>query len=309
MKVICPNCGEIINVSHKCNEVDCRKCNSQFFYQTGADLLAKKYKQLMNEGKNNLYNRGDYEEAIKNYSEAIKLKDNDFASISGICIALCLKSTFDDFHYKDVIEAINTYDIELNKENTFLLLSLFTSLVKYIKIYLLEVNNRFEINNTFASIDLFNYFRKDTQDCLDLINFIKDSLSLTESEEYEDYKKEVDTNFDNRLEEVEKMLKEKESSTFKVNHEGIYDFKGDLVSKEDIDEKIEISDDLRIFLPNTKFLKLRKWTFISMGLCLLALIALLILGFALNLDILKYLSIIPGLAIVIIYIIFYKKTK
>lgn len=309
MKIICPNCGKVIDSKKSDQSSYCKHCTYKFNTVDGENLLIKKYKFLQNDAKKKLFNELNFEESFKEYKECLEYKPNDIASISGMCMNKIISSTFNDFKYLECKDLFEQYDIVLDKENTFLLLNFLKDLVKYIGTYYREANARLIDNGVFLNLDYLKMYVKNNEDIMSLLEYFKETLTLVDDEEFSDFVSEVDSDFKDNFRKQYELAYKIKNETFKVNGLGVYSY--DLNKVDGFDKKLDINkvEDMRIFVPDEKFLKLRKSSFVTISICFIALIGILIAGFVTKINWIYVFMLIPLAIGGVMFYFYYKSTK
>ena len=67
MKVICPNCKEVIDVKQDDKYGYCKHCSNQFVTSDALNLLVKQYKKINNYAKTQLFTNLNVDEAFSAY--------------------------------------------------------------------------------------------------------------------------------------------------------------------------------------------------------------------------------------------------
>ena len=86
MKVICPNCKEVIDVKQDDKYGYCKHCSNQFVTSDALNLLVKQYKKINNYAKTQLFTNLNVDEAFSAYKSLLKLRPNDLNAITGVSI-------------------------------------------------------------------------------------------------------------------------------------------------------------------------------------------------------------------------------
>ncbi|MDY5646415.1 MAG: hypothetical protein SPF22_05345, partial [Candidatus Onthovivens sp.] len=121
MKVICPNCKEVIDVKQDDKYGYCKHCSNQFVTSDALNLLVKQYKKINNYAKTQLFTNLNVDEAFSAYKSLLKLRPNDLNAITGMADCYFLGSTLDNFKGEEVINLFEEYDITLDRENSYLI--------------------------------------------------------------------------------------------------------------------------------------------------------------------------------------------
>lgn len=276
MKVICPNCGKVINTISNKDKVFCNKCGMTFFTNQGKELFDKRYKAVQKNAYNKVYINGEYEEGYKAYEACLELQENDLTSITGMCFARIYGQTFDKLMFTEVKNIINKYDIVLNTENTFVYLSFVNDMFRQINYFYSQVDERLKENDIFLSLVFFNYFKEGVNQIEELVTFFKESLEIVEESEFKEFTQENTIflgKFDDNLEKIKKF-KEK---NYSVNKVGIVNFNGDVIEEKNFDEEVtkDITDmSLEVILVDEKA---KRNTYIVGGIVFLLIIVAIIM--------------------------------
>lgn len=285
MKVICPQCGKVIDTNLNKDTVFCSECGNNFSFEQGKKLFDRQFGQISKAAFVYLNQKGDYDKAIELFKECLEIKNDDLSSIIGIALATLYRQDFLNLNFDKIIPLIDQYEIYLNEENTFLFLSFMEDVIKETKRYLIEANERLFKDGKCISRIYLNNYEQSLKDIITLINYFKDAIAICSEEEknifYQDH------NMDDEL----NALEEKVKSLQEIRHEVL--------------ENEESLDDNRIIVVNTKGLKTYRYAMgfeIAMAIIM---IVFLLLGVFLKNNLFYYLILIPlGLG-VIGYLIYY----
>ncbi len=187
MKVICPNCGKLLEVSRDAQTCFCSECGSNFSQKTGIDELNKNYKSFQRDADVQINRFGDYKRAIEDYEDSLALKPNDFASISGIILVKLYSQSFDKPAFSEIEKIINSFDIYLNHENTFLYLCLIRDVIKQVTIFNEEGLERLRIDNKFRSKEYLDFYINGMKSALDALKFLNDNIEICDQEEVKEF--------------------------------------------------------------------------------------------------------------------------
>lgn len=285
MKVICPQCGKVIDTNLNKDTVFCSECGSNFSFEQGKKLFDRQFGQISKAAFVCLNQKGDYDKAIELFNECLEIKSDDLSSIIGIALATLYRQDFLNLNFDKIIPLIDQYEIYLNEENTFLFLSFMEDVIKETKRYLIEANERLFKDGKCISRIYLNNYEQSLKDIITLINYFRDAITICSEEEknifYQDH------NMDDELNTLEDKIK----SLQEIHHEVL--------------ENEESLDDNRIIVVNTKGLKTYRYAMgfeIAMAIIM---IVFLLLGVFLKNNLFYYLILIPlGLG-VIGYLIYY----
>ena len=291
MKVICPNCKEVIDVKQDDKYGYCKHCSNQFVTSDALNLLVKQYKKINNYAKTQLFTNLNVDEAFSAYKSLLKLRPNDLNAITGMADCYFLGSTLDNFKGEEVINLFEEYDITLDRENSYLILNYILEIMKYCRIYFREAE-RTKKDNKFIKKEYEEWFKKNNESVSKLLEYVDSIIPLVDKEELDTFRNDEQPQFNENLKALQTQCEENKTKVFECLDENEYEL-----------------EDKRIITPNKKLNKLRKYCFIGITICAVIFLVLLITGIATKINILSYLSIIPALGIGVIFYIFYRKTK
>lgn len=291
MKVICPNCKEVIDVKQDDKYGYCKHCSNQFVTSDALNLLVKQYKKINNYAKTQLFTNLNVDEAFSAYKSLLKLRPNDLNSITGMADCYFLGSTLDNFKGEEVINLFEEYDITLDRENSYLILNYMLEIMKYCRIYFREAE-RTKKDNKFIKKEYEEWFKKNNESISKLLEYVDSIIPLVDKEELDTFRNDEQPQFNENFKALQTQCEENKTKVFECLDENEYEL-----------------EDKRIITPNKKLNKLRKYCFIGISICAVIFLVLLITGIATKINILSYLSIIPALGIGVIFYIFYRKTK
>lgn len=291
MKVICPNCKEVIDVKQDDKYGYCKHCSNQFVTSDALNLLVKQYKKINNYAKTQLFTNLNVDEAFSAYKSLLKLRPNDLNAITGMADCYFLGSTLDNFKGEEVINLFEEYDITLDRENSYLILNYMLEIMKYCRIYFREVE-RTKKDNKFIKKEYEEWFKKNNESISKLLAYVDSIIPLVDKEELDTFRNDEQPQFNENFKALQTQCEENKTKVFECLNENEYEL-----------------EDKRIITPNKKLNKLRKYCFIGITICAVIFLVLLITGIATKINILSYLSIIPALGIGAIFYIFYRKTK
>ena len=291
MKVICPNCKEVIDVKQDDKYGYCKHCSNQFVTSDALNLLVKQYKKINNYAKTQLFTNLNVDEAFSAYKSLLKLRPNDLNAITGMADCYFLGSTLDNFKGEEVINLFEEYDITLDRENSYLILNYMLEIMKYCRIYFREAE-RTKKDNKFIKKEYEEWFKKNNESISKLLEYVDSIIPLVDKEELDTFRNDEQPQFNENLKALQTQCEENKTKVFECLDENEYEL-----------------EDKRIITPNKKLNKLRKYCFIGITICAVIFLVLLITGIATKINILSYLSIIPALGIGVIFYIFYRKTK
>lgn len=291
MKVICPNCKEVIDVKQDDKYGYCKHCSNQFVTSDALNLLVKQYKKINNYAKTQLFTNLNVDEAFSAYKSLLKLRPNDLNAITGMADCYFLGSTLDNFKGEEVINLFEEYDITLDRENSYLILNYMLEIMKYCRIYFREAE-RTKKDNKFIKKEYEEWFKKNNESISKLLAYVDSIIPLVDKEELDTFRNDEQPQFNENFKALQTQCEENKTKVF-----------------ERLNENEHELEDKRIIAPNKKLNKLRKYCFIGISICAVIFLVLLITGISTKINILSYLSIIPALGIGAIFYIFYRKTK
>lgn len=273
MKVICPRCGNIIEISKKDKTCFCSECGNNFSKEQGQEAISRKYKSLQNLAYRLAYDRLDYEGAIQAYKESLQLKSNDFSSIIGIILCKLYGQTFDKLEFKEIINILNSYDISLNNENTFIYLNFIKDVLGQVNVFYEESTSRLMKDGKFINSQYKTYFLDGLKDIHEALLFLKDNLSICYEPEVKEFSESDDT-----LKNLDLVISKVED---------------DLNKDLEVEKEETTLDDLSVIIVDEKDRnKLTKFYIVSGGIIILAII-ILILGSALKNNLIYIALVVP----------------
>ena len=287
MKVICPRCGNIIEISKKDKTCFCSECGNNFSTEQGQEAISRKYKSLQNLAYRLAYDRLDYEGAIQAYKESLQLKSNDFSSIIGIILCKLYGQTFDKLEFKEIINILNSYDISLNNENTFIYLNFIKDVLGQVNVFYEESTSRLMKDGKFINSQYKTYFLDGLKDIHEALLFLKDNLSICYEPEVKEFSESDDT-----LKNLDLVISKVED---------------DLNKDLEVEKEETTLDDLSVIIVDEKDRnKLTKFYIVSGGIIVLAII-ILILGSALK-NYLIYIALVVPIILGIVLLFILKNT-
>ena len=214
MKVMCTKCGKVISCYDTDKTVFCNECGNNVFVEEGLNLLNKQYKAYIDRANRFTYQLYDYEKAIEEYKNALKIKPNDFTCVLGILLCNLSMQTLDDLRFNKVEEILNSYDIALNNENTFIFLNLVDDIIKHVHIFYNSINSKFTSNGKFINENYLRMYRDGLNDVVDALEFIKSVFELCDEAELKEF---VETNnVPQKVDEEIKIACEKRKDVYEV---------------------------------------------------------------------------------------------
>lgn len=219
MKVICPGCGKLIDINRKTEKVYCNECGNTFTQDQGLEILNKKYKLFQDKAYKACYHENDYKIALELYNEALAIKPNDFCSIVEIILCNLYAQKFDAPAFNKIIPILNSYDVYLNNENTFVYLSFLRDVIKQVEVFNEEGLTRLRNENgEFLSETYLSYYLNGMKDALEALKELQTYIPLCSEDEKKEY---IENDFDviTKLDTTIKFLEEHISKEYKVASE------------------------------------------------------------------------------------------
>ena len=303
MKIICPDCNEIIEIDEENIEpsVVCPSCKMKFPTIEGKKAYDTTLKLLKNRG-HKCYLKFQFNEALECYKEALNLEPNDLESIVKYGLNLLYSQRFDNLKFKELIDFLDSNEIILNSENTYTYLGFLETFLGQAFVFIRE-SNRLMIDDTFINEKYFNYYYNGLKEIKDTLEYFKNVFNLLKKEDYDHFKEDNDVNIDEYFKKTETEVNSRLLRTYNINHLGDCIIEEDTLkvlnsNKKDL-EDIEVKD-LRVIIPNEKIKKLMKLLYIGSGSLIGIAAILLILGISLKNSIIIYISFIPMILTIII---------
>lgn len=219
MKVICPGCGKLIDINSKTQDCYCNECGNAFTQEQGLEILNKKYKLFQDKAYKACYHENNYQEAIELYKEALAIKPNDFCSIVEIILCNLYAQKFDAPAFNKIIPTLDSYDVYLNHENTFVYLSFLRDVIKQVEVFNEEGLTRLRNENgEFLSEKYLSYYLSGMKDALEALKELQSFIPLCSEEEKKEYL-EVDFDVVTKLETTIKFLEEHVNKEYPIAKE------------------------------------------------------------------------------------------
>lgn len=313
MKIVCPKCEKINDVSKDTKVVTCSGCGEKFSIDVGKEKTVQKYKELHNRAYMCLYRLQVYEKAIECYEACLEIKPNDFSSVIGICLAKTSLSKLDNTNFKDVEKIIDSYDIYLDLENSTIFLDFTSEMIDQINFYLRQVDERLINNETFISKKYFDGYLNSIIDIKNLLAYLRKSQEFIDNKVLESYL-EDNQDFAKKEEDVTKNINERMNKMYNVNHFGdikVTDGNQEIIGSNKIDLENDEIDNLDLVVKNEKGLLYQK-TLIPASLFFGVIGIILLFVFTSNKNIIvlivSIISILLGLLIYGLYKFLLRKT-
>ncbi len=303
MKIICPDCNEIIEIDEENVEpsITCPSCKMKFPTIEGKKAYDTTLKLLKNRG-HKAYLKFKFNEAQEYYKEALNLEPNDLESIVKYGLNLLYSQRFDKLKFNELIKFLDSNDIILNSENTYTFLGFLETYLGQAYVFIKE-SKRLMIEDSFINETYFNYYYEGLKEIKSSLDYFKNIFNLLKKDDYDHFKEINDVNIDEYFKKTENEINSRLLRTYNINH------LGDCIKEDDNlkilnsnikdYEDIEVKD-LRIIVPNEKIKKLMKLLYIGSGSLLGIALVLLILGISLKLSTIIYISFVPMILTIII---------
>ena len=207
MKVICPNCKEVIDVKQDDKYGYCKHCSNQFVTSDALNLLVKQYKKINNYAKTQLFTNLNVDEAFSAYKSLLKLRPNDLNAITGMADCYFLGSTLDNFKGEEVINLFEEYDITLDKENSYLILNYMLEIMKYCRIYFREAE-RTKKDNKFIKKEYEEWFKKNNESISKLLEYVNSIIPLVDKEELDTFRNDEQPQFNENFKALQTQCEE-----------------------------------------------------------------------------------------------------
>lgn len=237
MKVICPGCGKLIDINSKTEKVYCNECGNTFTQDQGLEILNKKYKLFQDKAYKACYHENDYKTAREYYKESLAIKPNDFCSIVELILCDLYDQKFDAPAFNKIIPTLDSYDVYLNHENTFVYLSFLRDVIKQIEVFNEEGLTRLRNENgEFLNLNYLNYYLNGMKDALIALKELQTYIPLCSEEEKKEF---IENDFDvvSKLQTTINFLEEHINKEYKVSKMASEIESLDVVSFDENNEK------------------------------------------------------------------------
>lgn len=217
MKVICPGCGKLIDINSKTEKVYCNECGNTFTQDQGLEILNKKYKLFQDKAYKACYHENDYKTAKEYYKESLAIKPNDFCSIVELILCDLYAQKFDAPAFNKIIPTLDSYDVYLNHENTFVYLSFLRDVIKQVEVFNEEGLTRLRNENgEFLNLNYLNYYLNGMKDALIALKELQTYIPLCSEEEKKEF---IENDFDvvSKLQTTINFLEEHINKEYKVS--------------------------------------------------------------------------------------------
>ena len=316
-KIVCPYCGKILEVDeNKDYEIKCDECNTTFTINDGIKSFDRNYQMLKKKGFR-LYSRLKFVESNECYETLLKMNLDDFDIRSKYILNLLYLNTLSSTNYDKVIPLLEESSITLDSTNTYLFLAFLKDVLQNVHVYF-SYTSKYLVNENKVFLNekyTLTYF-KTLKDILDVLTYLKDTMPLLKEGEKEVFfEDESNSNVLPRLEKYLSRCNEELESSHNLVNKGEFKFNKDSLTldfiptpNENIIKLDEVSyDDERVIRPSKKFQKEMRLFYSLSGTLIGIGLIFVILGFTLNNDVLKYLTFVPLAALIIYFIIFFKR--
>lgn len=237
MKVICPGCGKLIDINSKTEKVYCNECGNTFTQDQGLEILNKKYKLFQDKAYKACYHENDYKTAREYYKESLAIKPNDFCSIVELILCDLYAQKFDAPAFNKIIPTLDSYDVYLNHENTFVYLSFLRDVIKQVEVFNEEGLTRLRNENgEFLNLNYLNYYLNGMKDALIALKELQTYIPLCSEEEKKEF---IENDFDvvSKLQTTINFLEEHINKDYKVSEMASEIESLDVVSFDENNEK------------------------------------------------------------------------
>ena len=237
MKVICPGCGKLIDINSKTEKVYCNECGNTFTQDQGLEILNKKYKLFQDKAYKACYHENDYKTAREYYKESLAIKPNDFCSIVELILCDLYAQKFDAPAFNKIIPTLDSYDVYLNHENTFVYLSFLRDVIKQVEVFNEEGLTRLRNENgEFLNENYLNYYLSGMKDALIALKELQTYIPLCSEEEKKEF---IENDFDvvSKLQTTINFLEEHINKEYKVSEMASEIESLDVVSFDENNEK------------------------------------------------------------------------
>lgn len=219
MKVICPGCGKLIDINSKTQECYCNECGNAFTQEQGLEVLNKKYKLFQDKAYKACYHENNYKEAVEYYKESLAIKPNDFCSIVELILCDLYSQKFNAPAFKNIIPTLDSYDVYLNHENTFIYLSFLRDVIKQVEVFNEEGLSRLRNDKgEFLNETYLNYYIAGIKDAHNALIELRNYIPLCSEEEKKEF---IENDFDvvSKLDKTISFLEEHSNKEYKVCEE------------------------------------------------------------------------------------------
>lgn len=316
-KIVCPYCGKILEADeNKDYEIKCDECNITFTIVDGVRAFDRNYQMLKKKGFR-LYSRLKFVESNECYETLLKMNPDDFDIRSKYILNILYLNTLSSTNYDQVIPLLEENTITLDSTNTYLFLAFLKDLLQNVHVYFsFTAKHLVNEDNVFLNEKYTLTYFKTVKDILNVLTYLKDTMPLLKEGEKEVFfEDESNSNVLPRLEKYLAKCEEELKSYHNLVNKGEFKFNKDSNTLEFIDTPSEnivkleevTYEDERVIRPSKKFQKGMRLFYILSGSLIAIGLIFIILGFTLNNDVLKYLTFVPLGALIIYFIIFFKR--
>lgn len=310
-RVVCPKCGNIFDVNEKKDLVQgncchCKECNEVFFIENGMKKLQQDLKYFNGAGYKDLYQRQNYERAFDEYEHCLKLRDNDLGAIAGMAISKIYGSTIDELKFLYIIELLESHEIVLDPENTFIYLSFVRDAIYSFDYFLNVTSLKIQVDGVFLAKEYFDYYLNGVKDIKKVMEYLISSLPLCDETEYKTFLDE-NKKFNEYVEIMQNGLKNRLNKQYDIKDLGLVTIKdGEIVetTKKDYDIVEPKAIEFTFLAGQEKAKKIRNGMIIYYSILTVAIIGLLIGYFVTKITVLAILEVIPVLLAVAGYFLF-----
>jgi tetratricopeptide (TPR) repeat protein len=311
-KVMCPKCEEVFEIDETSDLlptgcVHCKKCHEPFMPDDGVKKLENEFKGAVSAAYKDMYMKQNYEQAAGEYEYALTLKNDDLGAIVGSTLAKIYASKLNDRAFLNIIDALESRDIVLNAENTFIYLSFVRDAIYSFEQFLKMSRQNLTKDGIFYNKDFFSYYLDGIKEINKVMNYFKNSLSLVDNDEYESFQKE-NTLFNQDFETMTNGIRNRLNSDYKVNELGyvkVSNGETEVIRKENYEGVIiPLEVDLSLLPLNKKAIKVRRLMIGYFSLLTVMMIVFLVIYFVTKLSVYLWFLAIPIVLAAIGYFLF-----
>src|SRR5574344_556232 len=113
-KILCPLCGEIINVEDDKETIYCPKCFKNLSVEQGQKHLGLFVQKHFNLATSELYEATEYKKAAKDFQKVLDIIPDDFEAAEGLVLSTIMMSTIRSTHIKEAMHELQRYQDTLS---------------------------------------------------------------------------------------------------------------------------------------------------------------------------------------------------